>query len=168
MIQQIPVDTSDSQDKDTTSDDTSSSTSDNSNTGSGVVTPGKAGPATKPTGFEVTEKPKRPPPKINVATGESEEATKKTVTLESYKPVDTIKIGGRDFDLPIKKEIIEDDSEPPPPLPERKVAPAEDVANLFSQFRESYLTKKKSLASGVNNALSTVSEAAGEIVTNTA
>lgn len=100
---------------------------------------------TKPSGFEAEEEVKPPEPVVNVATGETEEASKKQVTLESYAPIDTIDIGGSSFKLPIEKEIIEDDSEPAPPLPERKVAPVEDVANLMTSFRESYMAKRKAV-----------------------
>jgi hypothetical protein len=137
LIREIPADTGDS----STTDETSSSTDTGSTTKDGtVVTP--AGPSVKPSEFDTDEvKPKKP--KINVATGETEEQTKKVVTLDSYKPAEEIEIGGKKFELPVKKLIIEDDSPPPPPLPERKVAPAEDVANLFTEFRESYMVKRK-------------------------
>jgi len=89
-------------------------------------------PFVQPSDIEVVEEEKPKVPEINIATGESEEQSKKKVTMESYAPIDKIDIGGKSFPLPIQNLPIEEDEEPPPPLPERKVAPAEDVANLMT------------------------------------
>jgi hypothetical protein len=60
-----------------------------------------AGPAVKPGEFDVEPDKPKPKPVVNIVTGETAEKTKKSVTLDSYKPIGKIDIGGKKFDLPI-------------------------------------------------------------------